>query len=108
MILITGATGNVGSEFARQLIAKNKRPRLYVRDAAKASTMISADAMTFERATKRISAVPGRDIPYIHLTPEKLVAVPEGWDAQGAAAIVGGAVTARTDGDPPQDPAHLF
>ena len=43
MILVTGATGNVGSEIARQLIAKNVPFRIYVRDADKAATMIGAE-----------------------------------------------------------------
>jgi uncharacterized protein YbjT (DUF2867 family) len=43
MILVTGATGNVGSEIARQLIAKKIPFRIYVRDAAKAAGMIGAD-----------------------------------------------------------------
>ena len=43
MILVTGATGNVGSEIARQLIARNVPFRIYVRDAEKAAAMIGAD-----------------------------------------------------------------
>mgnify|MGYP001793582425 CR=1 FL=1 len=43
MILVTGATGNVGSEIARQLIARNVAFRIYVRDANKAASMIGAD-----------------------------------------------------------------
>ncbi|NQY41595.1 MAG: SDR family oxidoreductase [Henriciella sp.] len=43
MILVTGATGNVGSEIARQLIARNVPFRIYVRDADKAASMIAAD-----------------------------------------------------------------
>jgi len=43
MILVTGATGNVGSEIARQLIAKGTPFRIYVRDATKAAEMIGAD-----------------------------------------------------------------
>ncbi|MFN3214457.1 MAG: NAD(P)H-binding protein [Henriciella sp.] len=40
MILVTGATGNVGSEIARQLIARGTPFRVYVRDAEKARGMI--------------------------------------------------------------------
>lgn len=40
MILVTGATGNVGSEIARQLAAAGKPFRIYVRDEAKAAEMI--------------------------------------------------------------------
>lgn len=40
MILVTGATGNVGSEIARQLAAAGKPFRIYVRDGAKAAQMI--------------------------------------------------------------------
>jgi uncharacterized protein YbjT (DUF2867 family) len=36
MILVTGATGTVGGEVARQLIAAGQRPRLLVRDPKKA------------------------------------------------------------------------
>ena len=43
MILVTGATGNVGSEIARQLIARNVAFRSYVRDADKAASMIGPD-----------------------------------------------------------------
>ncbi len=42
MILVTGATGNVGSEIARQLNASGKPFRIYVRDAEKALQMIGA------------------------------------------------------------------
>jgi len=68
MILVTGATGNVGSEIARQLLAKNQHPRLYVRDAAKAAEMIGPDGYetaigdftdetAFDAALKDIEAV---------------------------------------------------
>lgn len=68
MILVTGATGNVGSEIARQLIAKKTPFRIYVRDAAKAAEMIGAegyevalgdfdDAGAFEKALAGIDAV---------------------------------------------------
>ncbi|MEM9572788.1 MAG: SDR family oxidoreductase [Pseudomonadota bacterium] len=43
MILITGATGNVGSEIASQLIARGIQFRIYVRDADKAAEMIGAE-----------------------------------------------------------------
>lgn len=43
MILVTGATGNVGSEIARQLKARGEPFRVYVRDADKAASMIGAD-----------------------------------------------------------------
>jgi uncharacterized protein YbjT (DUF2867 family) len=36
MILVTGATGTVGSEVVRQLVAAGERPRAFVRDLAKA------------------------------------------------------------------------
>jgi uncharacterized protein YbjT (DUF2867 family) len=68
MILVTGATGNVGSEIARQLIAKKSPFRIYVRDAAKAAELIGAegyevalgdfdDADAFEKALAGIEAV---------------------------------------------------
>lgn len=37
MILVTGATGTVGTEVVRQLIAAGHRPRLFVRDPARVS-----------------------------------------------------------------------
>lgn len=43
MILVTGATGNVGSAIAKQLIAAGTAFRIYVRDEAKAAEMIGAD-----------------------------------------------------------------
>lgn len=39
MILVTGATGTVGSEVIRQLTAAGHRPRVLVRDPAKASAL---------------------------------------------------------------------
>jgi len=68
MILVTGATGNVGSEIARQLIAQKTPFRIYVRDAAKAGEMIGPDgyevalgdfdeADAFEKALVGIDAV---------------------------------------------------
>ncbi len=68
MILVTGATGNVGSEIARQLIAKETPFRIYVRDGAKAAEMIGAegyevalgdfdDADAFDKALAGIDAV---------------------------------------------------
>lgn len=68
MILVTGATGNVGSEIARQLIANAIPFRIYVRDADKAASMIGAegyetalgdfsDEAAFADALKDISAV---------------------------------------------------
>ena len=42
MILVTGATGNVGSEIARQLMAKETPFRIYVRDSDKAAASVSA------------------------------------------------------------------
>jgi uncharacterized protein YbjT (DUF2867 family) len=38
-VLITGATGDVGSRVVRMLIASGERPRVFVRDAAKADTL---------------------------------------------------------------------
>jgi uncharacterized protein YbjT (DUF2867 family) len=39
MILVTGATGNIGSEVVKQLIAKGKKVRVVSRDAAKISDL---------------------------------------------------------------------
>ena len=68
MILVTGATGNVGSEIARQLIANSAPFRIYVRDADKAANMIGpngyevalgdfSDAEAFEAALQGVEAV---------------------------------------------------
>ena len=68
MILVTGATGNVGSEIARQLIAQKTPFRIFVRDAAKAAEMIGPDgyeialgdfddAAAFEKALDGVDAV---------------------------------------------------
>ena len=68
MILVTGATGNVGSEIARQLAAQNAPFRIFVRDAAKAADMIGAgeydtalgafsDAAAFDLALEGVDAV---------------------------------------------------
>lgn len=68
MILVTGATGNVGSEIARQLMAQNKPFRIFVRDADKAADMIGAgaydvalgafsDAEAFDQALEGVDAV---------------------------------------------------
>lgn len=68
MILVTGATGNVGSEIARQLSARSTPYRIYVRDADKAKEMIGAgeyetalgtfsDAAAFSDALDGVNAV---------------------------------------------------
>ena len=68
MILVTGATGNVGSEIARQLAAQNTPFRIFVRDADKAADMIGAgeydtalgafsDAAAFDLALEGVDAV---------------------------------------------------
>ena len=68
MILVTGATGNVGSEIARQLIAQGVRPKIYVRDADKLSGLIGTegyeialgdfqDADAFDAALEGVDAV---------------------------------------------------
>lgn len=68
MILVTGVTGNVGSEIARQLIAKAIPFRIYVRDAEKAASMIGtqgyetvlgdfSDEGAFATALKGVDAI---------------------------------------------------
>jgi uncharacterized protein YbjT (DUF2867 family) len=44
MILVTGATGTVGSEVVRQLVASGERPRALVRDAGSAREMLGPGA----------------------------------------------------------------
>lgn len=41
-ILAIGATGNVGSEVVKQLVAAGQTPRIYVRDSAKARRLLGA------------------------------------------------------------------
>jgi len=68
MILVTGATGNVGSEIARQLVAQNTPFRIFVRDSDKAADMIGgagydvalgafSDADAFDQALEGVDAV---------------------------------------------------
>lgn len=68
MILVTGATGNVGSEIARQLVAQNTPFRIYARDGDKANDMIGlgdyqialgsfSDAAAFDQALSGVDAV---------------------------------------------------
>lgn len=70
MILVTGATGNVGSEIARQLIARDEAFRIYVRDADKAASMIGSDGYEvalgdFSDETAFASALEGVDAVYM-------------------------------------------
>lgn len=70
MILVTGATGNVGSEIARQLIARDTAFRIYVRDADKAAAMIGADGYQtalgdFSDEAAFASALEGVDAVYM-------------------------------------------
>jgi len=70
MILVTGATGNVGSEIARQLIAQDARPKIYARDAEKLSAMIGAEGYDFalgdfEDADAFQAALEGVDAVYM-------------------------------------------
>lgn len=68
MILVTGATGNVGSEIARQLAAQGTPFRIYVRDGDKAREMVGkgdyeialgsfSDADAFEQALQGVEAI---------------------------------------------------
>lgn len=70
MILVTGATGNVGSEIARQLIARDVPFRIYVRDAEKAAAMIGSDGYEtalgdFSDAAAFASALDGVEAVYM-------------------------------------------
>jgi uncharacterized protein YbjT (DUF2867 family) len=70
MILITGATGNVGSEIARQLIAKGVRPKIFARDVEKLQSQIGAEGYEvalgdFNDATSFESALDGVDAIYM-------------------------------------------
>jgi prolipoprotein diacylglyceryltransferase len=46
-VLITGATGKVGSRFALRMLAKGYDVRILVRDAAKASALVERGAQIF-------------------------------------------------------------
>jgi uncharacterized protein YbjT (DUF2867 family) len=70
MILVTGATGNVGSEIARQLIARETPFRIYVRDAEKARGMIGetgyeAALGAFDDETAFAAALEGVEAVYM-------------------------------------------
>lgn len=43
-ILVTGATGKVGSRFVKRILAKGYDVRILVRDAAKASALVERGA----------------------------------------------------------------
>lgn len=45
--LITGATGNIGSRVIKRLIERNVRPRVFVRDLAKARARFGDDVDVF-------------------------------------------------------------
>ena len=65
MYLITGATGNVGSEVVSQLLAKGKKVRVFTRDAAKVAHWgdrvegAIGDFTTPETFAKAVSGVEG-------------------------------------------------
>ena len=66
-ILVTGATGNVGSRVVRELVVRGKDVRVYVRDAEKATAMLGdgveiaagdfSDAASVRRAVEGVEAV---------------------------------------------------
>jgi nucleoside-diphosphate-sugar epimerase len=64
-ILVTGATGKVGSRFAKRMLAKGYDVRILVRDAAKASTLAELGAEVFvgdlNSADTLLPAVKGMD-----------------------------------------------
>jgi uncharacterized protein YbjT (DUF2867 family) len=45
--LITGATGDIGSKVVKQLLQRGERPRIFVRDAAKAHAMFDGPVEVF-------------------------------------------------------------
>jgi NADH dehydrogenase len=66
MILVTGATGYIGSHLVKRLVAQGERPRCLVRDARKAARVLLADKieLTLGNTTKPSSltaAVQGVD-----------------------------------------------
>lgn len=66
MILITGATGYIGSHLVKRLVAQGERPRCLVRDASKAAHVLPADMVDFAlgsttRPSSLATAVQGVD-----------------------------------------------
>jgi len=57
-ILITGATGKVGSRFARRMLAKGYDVRILVRDAAKASALAELGAEVFVGDLNKADTLP--------------------------------------------------
>jgi len=57
-ILVTGATGKVGSRFARRMIAKGYNVRILVRDAAKASELEKLGAEVFVGDLNSVDTLP--------------------------------------------------
>jgi uncharacterized protein YbjT (DUF2867 family) len=47
MILVTGATGYIGSHLVKRLVAQGERPRCLVRDPKRAATLLPADKVDF-------------------------------------------------------------
>lgn len=47
MILVTGATGYIGSHLVKRLVAQGERPRCLVRDPNRAATILPADKVDF-------------------------------------------------------------
>jgi uncharacterized protein YbjT (DUF2867 family) len=47
IVLITGATGEVGSKVVKQLLQRGERPRIFVRDAAKAHALFDGKVDVF-------------------------------------------------------------
>src|SRR5450432_731939 len=47
MILVTGATGYIGSHLVKRLVAQGERPRCLVRDPKRAATLLPADEVEF-------------------------------------------------------------
>src|SRR5215207_2147280 len=65
MILVIGATGTVGSEVVRQLLASGERPRAFVRDPATARELLGPGidwvAGDLDRAETLPAALTGAD-----------------------------------------------
>jgi uncharacterized protein YbjT (DUF2867 family) len=59
MILVTGATGTVGSQVVRQLVASGERPRAFVRDPRAARAMLGPGADYVAGDLDRPETLPG-------------------------------------------------
>jgi uncharacterized protein YbjT (DUF2867 family) len=56
MILVTGATGYIGSHLVKQLVSQGERPRCLVRNASKAASILSTDKVELAQGNTTTSS----------------------------------------------------